>query len=183
MKKIRLVITTVLLISVFFSSCAQPNKSSHNKKDIIEKNSTDTSKYVIIKYDSSFLPWVFKNVSPATLSGSEIENIETILKKGIDNYNIKQQEIFDKKYKPLPNNNFKLEDFIIDIKKYYSHYVPVINEKGEKEVWINCFCDRSYYNDWKKEILVVMDGGNCHFNVIINLTTKTYYKLKVNGNA
>jgi hypothetical protein len=59
----------------------------------------------------------------------------------------------------------------------------VTNKKGEKEVWVNCFCDTWNSNRWKTEILFVEDGGNCYFNFRINLATKKYHDLGVNGEA
>ena len=60
--------------------------------------------------------------------------------------------------------------------------MPTINSKGEKEVWVNCFCGQ-----WDKSSrtnpVIVMDGGNCFFNLKINLTTGQYYELIVNGEA
>jgi hypothetical protein len=72
----------------------------------------------------------------------------------------------------------------IDFKKYdyKRQYVSIINSIGEKEVWINCFCD-SFYKDWKKQILHVDDGGNCFFNLKVNLSTKKCYDIFVNGYA
>ncbi len=55
-----------------------------------------------------------------------------------------------------------------------------INEEGEKEVWVNCFCKTDGQN-WKKESIQVDDGGNCYFRVKINLTTGKYHDLMVNG--
>jgi hypothetical protein len=37
--------------------------------------------------------------------------------------------------------------------------------------------------DWRKELFDVMDGGNCFFELKINLTSGKYYDLNVNGDA
>ncbi len=67
-----------------------------------------------------------------------------------------------------------------NIRHFKKQLMAVINKKGGKEVWINCLCNASDYN-WKKQIMIVADGGNCFFNFKINLTTKRYFDLTVNG--
>ena len=47
---------------------------------------------------------------------------------------------------------------------------------------MNCFCETSD-NSWKSYIRLVDDGGNCVFNFKINLKTKLFYGLVVNGEA
>lgn len=74
-------------------------------------------------------------------------------------------------------------------KKYYSQFIVAINKKGEKEVWVNCFCDafiqeqKPYTINWKKEIVQVEEGGNCFFRLTINLATNSFYDFSVNGFA
>jgi hypothetical protein len=57
-----------------------------------------------------------------------------------------------------------------------------MNTKGDKEVWVNCFC-RNAVGNWKEELILVQDGGNCYFQLKVNLNTKKYYEFTVNGNA
>jgi len=59
-------------------------------------------------------------------------------------------------------------------------YVPYLNSKGERKVWVNCFCD-SEHPYWRKRKVMVKDGGACYFNFKINLGTKKYYDLRING--
>jgi hypothetical protein len=44
-----------------------------------------------------------------------------------------------------PSFKININHFIIDLKKYKRQYIAVTNSKGEKEVWVNCFC-----NTWRK---------------------------------
>ena len=62
---------------------------------------------------------------------------------------------------------------------YKFQYLPIVNSKNEKIVWINAFCGEQ--KDWVKEIISVDDGGNCYWQVFINLTNKTGYQFTVNG--
>ena len=70
----------------------------------------------------------------------------------------------------------KLED-------YYRQYVGGVKENGEKIIYINCFCYIMdlYVDQWKTELIMVDDGGNCYFNVKANLNKNNYYELMVNG--
>lgn len=122
----------------------------------IGQTTSDTT-YAILKFDT-LDSWVFKNAKPSVLSVNEINELDKI----ISNF------FADHKYA------------LLDIKKYKRQYFPVINDKGEKEVWVNCFCGHPDY-DWKNKIVFVFDGGNCFFNVKVNLQTKKYYDLMING--
>jgi len=65
---------------------------------------------------------------------------------------------------------------------YKRQYFPSINSKGEKEVWVNCFAE-DWGKDWKREAVIVMDGGKFFFNFKINLRTKKYHHLWINCEA
>jgi len=116
----------------------------------------DKSKIAFIYYDQSR---IFKNATQANLNEIELLEVEKILKKCIAESKIS-----------------------INVNKYYRQYIVVKNDKGEKEIWLNCFCNVSNLN-WKKEVIHVSDGGNCYFNLKINLSLKTCYNLIVNGEA
>lgn len=108
--------------------------------------------------------YVFKNAKATTLSDREILELENLLNACIKDYNQGRSEK------------------IVGVHKYYKQFVPAINENGEKEVWINCFCKVSN-TSWQQHIMVVMDGGNCYFQVKVNLSKKAFYELVVNGEA
>ena len=59
----------------------------------------------------------------------------------------------------------------------------MINQEGEKEIWINFFCNEWESDGWKNDLMIVLDGGNCYFNLKVNLTNKTYSELIINGYA
>ena len=77
---------------------------------------------------------------------------------------------------------------------YCIQYVPYVNEKREKEVYVNAFChvpgeeEPSYpivpeVFDWHVYLIDVRDGGSCYWSMKFNLDTKTYYDFSVNGHA
>jgi len=178
--------TRQLLISTFFlticlTSCGQTinDNRSQQKQDEIMK--VDTTKIAILPFDTTQY-WIFKDNKPTDLKKDDLQKIENILTNCINEYNLGQEKQFidiDKK-----RSEYKLDkkNFIIDLTRYKRQYVATINSKGEKEIWINCFCD-THNKNWRTERIVVKDGGNCYFNLKINLTTGQYYELLVNGDA
>ena len=121
---------------------------------------TDTN-YVVISYKQADIYKTSRKIKEASLSANEVHQIGDLANKCIDEYNKGKWEKIDKNYK--------------------IQLVPFVNEKGEKEVWVNCFC--WYDGDWRKNIAGMMDGGSCFFNLKINLNRKKYYHLIVNGYA
>ena len=153
------------------------NNPTTNQNSVL----VDTIQYAILQVDY-INNWKFKNARSTILSKEEIEEIDLLIKKCIGNYNPEQQQLFDSLSRKHPEADLKIQNFIIDLKRYRRQYFPVINEKGEKEIWVNCFC-QTYYKDWKNQVISVRDGGNCYFNLKINLTLKTYYGLMVNDSV
>jgi hypothetical protein len=118
----------------------------------------DRTKIAFINYN---IDWnhPFKNAEPSNLNEKELEEVEKLLLKSVDESNM---------LRPL--------------KKYYRQYVVIKNANGEKEVWVNGMCELvdPSFADWKKELIDIADGGNCYFNMKINLSSKTYYNLMIN---
>jgi hypothetical protein len=141
----------------------------------------DSLNYTIIQLDSTN-NWINRKAKTANLSLEEIEEVELLMKKCITEYNREQEAQFEKMKRDLPKLKLKKEDFLISLDNYYRQYVPMINEKGEKEIWINCFC-ADFDTEWKNQLILVDDGGNCFFNLMINLDGMSFYDLMVNGHA
>jgi len=131
----------------------------------------DTSKTAIIPFDSKSIYPFDNTFKESTITQDEIQTIENLLIDCVNDYNNK----LDKDHK----------QWTIDLTKYNyrKQLIVVKNKKGEKEVWVNCFCDTWGSETWKTEIMTVLDGGKCYFNFKINLTTKKFYDLGVNGNG
>jgi hypothetical protein len=179
--KLRLQYLILLLCFGYLTSCGQTNNGNNNFSDTKIEERIDSTKYAVIAFDTNY-KWLFKNVKPTNLTLDEIRNIDIILNNCVANYNPSQQKHFDSTSKAHPDYNLKVYHFVIDLSRYNRQYIPVINEKGEKEVWVNCFCS-SHNRDWRTQLISVRDGGNCYFNLKINLTHRTYYELMVNGEA
>jgi hypothetical protein len=155
-----------IFIAIIFLRCA-PNSKGQNVVGTEKVNLN----YTVIQYDST-INWVFKNSIQADLNKDEITLVTEILTDCLDNHNSNLK---------TRNKNSKRSD-LIEIDDYNVQLVPIYNQKGEKEVWVNCFC-RNSNEEWNEHIVFVLDGGKCYFNLKINLTLKKYYEFQVNGEA
>lgn len=151
------------ILIICLTSCGQTNPETKNQEQSHNIFTVDTSVVAILPFDTT-QDWIFKDSKPTDLTNGDLLKIDTMLNICINDYKL------DKK------------NFTIDLTRYKRQYVAVLNSKGEKEVWVNCFC-RAENQDWKKNLIFVEDGGNCYFNLKINLTTGQYYELMVNGDA
>ncbi len=169
----------VIIVTLSLIACG---KSTNSDLKIPDKPvPASDSKTTIIKYDTT-QHWIFKNGTPTTLSPKEITDIEEILKLFVADYNAAREKYIAETQPKLPDQRLANEDFMIELKNYNRQYVPVINARGEKEIWVNCFCIING-TDWRERVVIVDDGGKCFFNLKINLTARTYYDESVNGEA
>jgi len=176
--------TLIFIILISITSCS----GTKNKTEFKSTENTQTkfklteSEYVILPFKKDW-NWIFKNAKPTELTQSELIKIENILKIAVKENNERQKIYLKKHNKKYPKNKWGKTGFELKLKGKKRQYIPVINEKGEKEIWINFFCDDFGTEKWKTEIVEVDDGGNCYFNLKVNLTTKTYSELGINGYA
>lgn len=113
------------------------------------------------------MEWAFgRNYKQYGPTADDIETAETLLK-----------ECFVKEMTGTVNHFFgrKLDD-------YNRQFVGAEMEGGDKVIWINCFCavESEILKKWKTEMIMVADGGNCFFNLRVNLNRKSYYDLMIN---
>ena len=132
--------------------------------------SCDTSGIAIIRFEKSMDLLFGGGYTAANLTQADLIEIENIYNESIADFNSK-----------LAGNG---KAFTIYPKRsnYRRQYVCVVNKKGQKEVFVNCFCN-SFGDYWKNKLIEVEDGGNCFFNFKLNLTTRKYYDFSVNGEA
>ena len=174
---IRQLTILTLILTICLTSCIQ-TKTKELKTSTFE---IDTSIVAILPNKTTH-HWVFKGGKPTKLTSDDLLEIEHILLKCIVEYNPYQEKKFEEINAKHPDDNLDKNNFILDLSRYKRQYVAIINSSGEKEVWVNCFCD-AWDTAWKKNLIVADDGGNCFFNLKINLTTGQYYDLMVNGDA
>jgi hypothetical protein len=63
---------------------------------------------------------------------------------------------------------------------YTRQYVGYVDAKDETVVWINAYCDGAPPD---RGIRFVHDGGDCYWQVKVNLTRKKIYDLSINGDV
>lgn len=182
--KKNIVKTLIFIILISISSCSgtkntTENKSTENTQIELKIAESD---FVILPFNKDWY-WIFKNAKPTELTQSELIEIENILKTVVSENNERQKINLKEHNEKYPKNKLKETGFEIKLKGKKRQYVPVINEKGEKEVWVNFFCSDWGNDNWKNDIMMVHDGGNCYFNLKVNLTNKTYSELSINGYA
>lgn len=164
-----------------FCACGQNSNSTKTDNISVSKSDSsatfhntqvcgDTSVIAILPIDTSY-HWLFKNVTSLSLTDKDLQTVDNILTKCIKIHNNKQ-------------DTTKQFSEYIDLKKYKRQYIPFVNSKGEKKVYINCFCISDWgFDYWKKSLVQVDDGGSCFFQVTINLTTLEYEQFGTNGYA
>jgi len=105
------------------------------------------------------------------------------LKLFIVDYNVQATTRFHELTKEHPELKFNLDDFTIELKDYGRQYMAVVSDNGTKLVYVNCFCDPFKFADRDKELVAVLDGGNCFFNFKVNLKEKKIFDFMENGVA
>lgn len=120
----------------------------------------DTAIYAILPYNAYManMNWRYKNVQPGVLTAEGVDSLETIIERACKAHNI------------MPLN------------KYHRQYVPVVAANGERVVWVNFFCE-DFDTKWRKEVLLVKDGGNCFFQLFVDVNHREAYDLRMNGYA
>ncbi|WP_189606405.1 hypothetical protein [Salinimicrobium marinum] len=173
---------STLALLILLISCQ--NKTGNNYQSNSKKGlAIEDSLYSVVKYKQEML-YPFENGEPTDLSLAEIKNVEEILERAVKENNELQKEALKNRNAENPENKWTETGFELETENYYRQYVPIINGKGEKEVWVNLSCREFHTKNWRSELLPpVADGGNCYFNLKINLTQKSYRDLRINSHA
>ncbi|MGD0710585.1 MAG: hypothetical protein ABR968_05330, partial [Bacteroidales bacterium] len=153
-----IVYVLALLLTI---SCGQSNDKSSSKvnenKSIIKAQKippANDSNSAVLTYDTAsfaLFPLICKNAKSTDLTIDEIKEIDKLINDCTAKYSV----VLD------------------DLTAYKRQYVAVINNFGQKIVWVNFFCDNSSY--WKTQPIIVSGGGGCYFQLKVNLTLKYYY--------
>lgn len=75
------------------------------------------------------------------------------------------------------------KDLSFELKHYFKQCIAVKNQNNEREVWINFVCNPKDVEELKYFIIWTHDGGDCYFNIKINLDKEECYDFWVNGEA
>jgi hypothetical protein len=165
---------------------APADKITHLKSKA-DTSYIDTAKYVLLPFDKTRDYKKFMTLETgsksAPLYATEIRKIEEIIRKKVKE--LKDTAIRSSRLQVVKGNKsdpMLTYHIINNPGKYYKQLITVINLKGQKEVWVNCLC-RINDTSWKKDVVIVEDGGNCYFQLKINLTTGVVSEFFINGVA
>ncbi len=175
----------IIIILISLTACnGQTKRTDHTDKERTEISSfqVQDSTYVILDFKSDW-HWIFKDAKPTTLTKNELSEIEKIIEQAVKENNEQQLEKLEMHNREYPDNRWTETGFELKTSGFKRQYVPVINKNGQKEIWINFFCDDWGSKNWKSKLMEVNDGGNCYFNLKVNLETGTYSELYINGYA
>jgi hypothetical protein len=103
-----------LILCLF--GCGQSNNSKNNSLTNQSKIPVYTSAITVISFDTT-QTWIFKDCRSSELNSIEIENIEILLAKCNDDFNLKEEKHFEELSKKNLNINFDKNNFVIDLKK------------------------------------------------------------------
>jgi hypothetical protein len=168
---------TPIIFSLIFFACAQNTTSRQAtpaKQDTIINQQLifDTITIAILPIDTTYR-WLFKDATSLQLTNEDLHSIDALLNACIKVHNSNQ------------DSTNEYSEFI-DLKEYQRQYVPFVDSKGDKKVYVNCFCSHDIPNEfdyWKKALVEVDDGGSCFFHLTLNLSTNKYEQLFTNGYA
>lgn len=172
-------ISILIIITLFCTLCgANQEGKCQGKKTARNFDKRDTSLIVLIHYDTT-MNWIFRNCKSYNLTETDKRILNNILIKAAYEQNIEQRKLVNRIKGQHPKSEINEEFWIIDLNKYKRQYIAVINNKGEKEVWVHCFCGD--YNSNK--VSIMRDAGSCDLQLKINLSTNTYYDFETSGES
>ena len=122
------------------------------------------------------------------LDKSEILECEKILKDYVNRYNLigaNKLDSMKRFFRDVKHKNIQLyeKQLFIDLKNYGRQYLGVLSRTMHKIVYLNCFDNPSEFNYRQKDWVIVLDGGNCFFQMKIDLTDKKVIEYSENGKA
>ncbi len=69
-----------------------------------------------------------------------------------------------------------------DLEGYQRQYFGVTFERGTPLIYANYFCSGDF-ESWRTRYVLVMDGGDCFFQVLYNPASGAFTNLRINGMA
>ena len=101
-------------------------------------------------------------------------------------YELENYERFTPKKSDITKYNGIIEEFISSKKEvreltdYNVQYFGFIDENGHKNILGNYICKENQDIGWTKDLFLVLDGGNCYFNLKVDLDQSNVFDFQVN---
>lgn len=180
-----LMCATATLFGIGCSVVASDDHSDRPNKDStvqLCRVKADTSTIAFLPFDTSYY-WIFEDYSKCRnteLSPQELDTVEALVQQCVTQYMNARTDQQD-----VAGSTTRKDPYRIARSGYVLQCIAVVNADGEKEVWVNALCDRSVdiKARWRKQIILVQDGGGCYYQLKVNLSKGTYRDLHVNGVA
>ncbi|MCK0107775.1 hypothetical protein MWU58_00580 [Flavobacteriaceae bacterium S0825] len=154
-----------LMAFLIFSIGCESNKVNRRvvqMDDVIHKMKENNSNYE---------SW-FRYKTPTNINENEIRSVDSLLLEEVEQFNTKQKE------------SERTMDDLIHIEKYQCNYIPVLNEQGEKIIYVISKRVNDNSTWWEVyEILGIRDGYISVFKFSLNLSEKKGGKIMPNGEA
>jgi hypothetical protein len=71
---------------------------------------------------------------------------------------------------------------VADPDRYFLQYLPIVRQ-GKKEIFVSAFCDAPTGGKWRSHLYVVVDGGECYWQVYYDSASGKFSNLTINGRA
>ena len=156
----------VIIVSWIISLLAFQNLFCQNLKPDQTKS---TFKYTLFNSQADVdFAFYERKYKPNTLSKEQLRVAELIIKKVSDSLDFL-----------LTSTN--VNTGIVDTLKYVFQIVSARNNSGHLFLWVNAICGPN--KNWRKNIVIVEDGGSCYYRFKINLDTKQYFDIQINSNG
>ena len=177
---------SILVFLLVTPGVSQVSPSAAVEKKLVyhsgnHKAKSDSIKYAVLPVSKLRSRDFFKGGKDAFLNRYDFSVIDKLARVAVQVYNDKQKSVYESWLKKLLGKNICKEQFFINLPKYRRQYFCSLNDKGEKIVWVNCFCGTKDY--WKTSEVFVFDGGNCYFHMMINISTGQVSEFGTNGVA
>jgi hypothetical protein len=82
----------------------------------------------------------------------------------------------------LSNSDPDVNRHIENPQEYYRQYLA-LQIDGRRKFLLNATCSIDHDPNWRKHLVVVMDGGKCFWHAMYDASTRTFSELSVNGRA
>ena len=154
-----------LLLTVLLAKCKGP--SDHLTK---RQGSSHDTLIIILPFQTGLMTPFTKDDLPVVLNSSDLVLTDSLVRSAVKTHNA-----------AIPEE--KSASLGIDLNRiiYRRQYIAALNPAGDTLVWVNCFCGEQTPSNWRKELIIVEDGGNCYFNLTVNLTKRRVINIFVNG--
>lgn len=177
-------IISILFFSCFFLNCGKKERKLplDEDKNLLSIN-IDSTRFCVFEYNSSYR-WIFpENSIKSELTNEDIKIAEQLLNQEIKKFNEEGKIRSDYLKEKFPDRQFYEKQFSIILEEYRRQYIIATSPTRDKILHINFFCGTEGFEYWKEEYVSVDDGGNCFFQVLVNISKIKLLEFSVNGVA